>query len=76
MNGTKVAKPKYSKNVGEGVDTTAQAAGIIAGRYTQIKSGCIKPNSRMYPFSEKLLLSFLALLGRARGAARKLRITI
>ena len=34
MNGTKVAKPKYSKNVGEGIDTTAQAAGIIAGRYT------------------------------------------
>ena len=33
MNGTKVAKPKNSKNVGEAVDTTAQAAGIIAGRY-------------------------------------------
>ena len=33
MNGTKEAKPKYSKNAGEGVDTTAQAAGIIAGRY-------------------------------------------
>ena len=27
----------------------------------------IKPNSRMYPFSEKLLLIFLALLGRARA---------
>ena len=34
MNGTKAAKPKYSKKVGEGVDTTVQAAGIIAGRYT------------------------------------------
>ena len=41
MNGSKEAKPKYSKNAGEGVDTTAQAAGIIAGRYMQIKSGCI-----------------------------------
>ena len=38
MNGTKVATPKYSKNVGEGVDTTAQAAGIIAGRYICIYS--------------------------------------
>ena len=41
MNGSKEAKPKYSKNAGEGVDTTAQAAGIIAGRYTQMKLGCI-----------------------------------
>ena len=41
MNGSKEAKPKYSKNAGEGVDTTAQAAGIIAGRYTQMKPGCI-----------------------------------
>ena len=32
-NGTKVANPKHSKKVGKGVDTTAQAAGIIAGRY-------------------------------------------
>ena len=35
MNGTKAANPKYSKKVGKGVDTTAQAAGIIAGRYIQ-----------------------------------------
>ena len=34
MNGTKAAKPKYSKKVGEGVDTTVQAADMIAGRYT------------------------------------------
>ena len=27
----------------------------------------LKPNSRMYPFSEKILLSFLALLGPARA---------
>ena len=36
MNGTKVAKPTYSKNVGTGVDLTVQAAGIIAGRYTGV----------------------------------------
>jgi len=39
----KVAKPKYSKNVGEGVDTTAQAAGIIAGLFIPIPAVAIKP---------------------------------
>ena len=34
------------------------------GRGTQVIFW-LKPNSRMYPFSEKLLLIFLALLGRA-----------
>ena len=35
-----VAKPKYSKKVGEGLDITAQAAGLIAGKVLSLLEAC------------------------------------